>query len=61
MANADGVVPLPQAETHPSDNNENGKDEDEDPAKLWYYCDKPAFGEMIMCNHRKNVLQVVPL
>ena len=34
VANADGVVPLPEAETRPGDNNENGND-DGDPTKLW--------------------------
>jgi len=28
-------VPLLEAETHPSDSNENGKDNDEDSTKLW--------------------------
>ena len=32
-------------------------DDDENPEKLWYFCDQPAYGNMICCDHDKGTIK----
>ena len=49
VADEDGTVPFPESDL----DDEDTVDSDEDPSKLWCYCNQPSSGEMIMCGSKK--------
>ena len=54
VANSQGTVPV-HITISPAGTSQEG--EDDDPAKLWCYCNEPSFGEMIMCNNEKCLIR----
>jgi len=45
------AVPLPSAAVATQSMAEDG--DDDDAGRLWCYCSKPSFGDMIMCNNKQ--------
>lgn len=54
VADPSGVVSLPT--TSASTAVESEEDENEN-GRLWYYCNQPSWGEMIMCDHKNCTIQ----
>jgi len=52
VANSEGIVPTPVPISSAAESSEK-IDDDDDPAKLWCYCNQPSFGEMIECSNGK--------
>ena len=52
VANEDGTVPFPE-NCDSDDEDTCMADSDEDPTKLWCYCNQASSGEMIMCDSKK--------
>lgn len=54
VANSEGIVPVPVTISAAETSQEI--DSDDDPAKLWCYCNQPSFGEMIQCDNEKCLI-----
>jgi len=52
VADSTGVVPVPCAAVT-AEATEGDDDDDDGPGRLWCYCSKPSFGQMIMCDNKQ--------
>ena len=56
VADSNHIVPLLTANSDTANAATSSTDDDAD-GKLWCYCDKPSFGDMVLCDNKKCTIQ----
>ena len=54
VADSQHIVPIAPTSITTSNYHE---DDDTDDNRLWCYCSKPSFGDMVMCNNKRCTIQ----
>lgn len=57
VTNYEGTVPIPNPSNTSSEHKQADDDDDDDVSKLWCYCNKPSFGDMINCDNEKCTIR----
>ena len=55
VADSQHIVPIAPTPSNITSNDEN--EDDDDDSRLWCYCSKPSFGDMVMCDNKQCTIQ----